>query len=133
MNDPGSSMSATIEIRNAGTGILSWIAEPSANFLIVSPPGGVAVGTGVSCTTASCPNGRLTIEVNPTLLPSSSATGTVTVRSPNGGAGTITIRVDVIAEFEVGGPGTSPTTARVRRAAPADGAPVPGLYTRSHE
>ena len=107
LNDPGTSMRATVDIVNTGTGTLTWIAEPSANFLVVTPPGGVATGSGVSCTSAACPNGRLTIEVNPTLLPSSSATGTVTVRSPNGGSGTVVIRVDVIADFEVGGPGTS--------------------------
>lgn len=107
VNDPTSPPRATITIRNAGSGVLSWIAEPSANFLIVTPPGGVAVGTGVSCTTASCPNGIVTIEVNPALLPSTAASGVVTVRSPNGGSGTVTVRVNVVAEFEVGAPGTS--------------------------
>jgi len=107
LNDPTSTGRVTVNIENSGTGVLSWVAEPSASFLIVTPPGGVALGPGVSCTSGTCPHGTLTIEVNPTLLPSSAANATVTVRSPNGGSGTVTINVRVIAEFELGAPGTS--------------------------
>jgi len=107
LNDPSSTGRVTVPIYNNGSGLLTWMAEPSANFLILRPPAGVALGTGLPCTSGTCPHGVLTIEVNPTLLPSSSATGTITVRSPNGGAGTVTIRVNVIADFEVGAPGTS--------------------------
>ncbi|MCK9487295.1 MAG: hypothetical protein M0R73_11450 [Dehalococcoidia bacterium] len=107
LNDPGATGRATVNIRNSGTGVLSWLAESSENFVILTPPAGVALGTGAACTSGVCPHGTLTIEVNPTLLPASSASATVTVRSPNGGAGAVTIRVDVIADFEVGGPGTS--------------------------
>ena len=107
LNDPTSSGRVTVDIRNAGTGVLSWIAQPSANFLVLTPPGGTALGPGIACTSGTCPHGTLTIEINPTLLPSSSARGTITVRSPNGGSGAITINVNVIAEFEVGAPGTS--------------------------
>ena len=107
LNDPSSPARATVPIRNAGTGILSWVAEPSANFLVLTPPAGGALGAGLPCTSGTCPHGTLTIEVNPTLLPTSRATGTVTVRSPNGGSATVTIRVNVVAEFEVGVPGTS--------------------------
>lgn len=107
LNDPTSSGRTTVNIRNIGTGVLSWIAEPSANFLVLTPPGGAAVGGGIACTSGTCPHGTLTIEVNPTLLPANSASATVTVRSPNGGSGQVIIRVDVIADFEVGAPGTS--------------------------
>ncbi|MQC18079.1 MAG: hypothetical protein DWG80_03265 [Chloroflexi bacterium] len=107
LNDPTRSGRATVDIRNAGTGVLSWIAEPSANFLVLTPPGGVALGSGIPCTSGTCPHGVLTIEVNPTLLPSSAANARITVRSPNGGSGTVTINVNVIAEFELGAPGTS--------------------------
>ena len=107
LNDPTSNGRATVTITNAGTGVLSWIAEPSANFLTLTPPGGVALGNGLACTTGSCPHGTLTIEVNPTLLPSSAANATITVRSPNGGSGTMRINVSVVADFEVGAPGTS--------------------------
>jgi len=107
VNDPTTPQRATVSIRNSGTGVLSWIAEASASFLILTPPGGVAVGSDVTCTASTCPHGTLTIEVNPALLPAAAATGTVTVRSPNGGNAVVTIRVNVVAEFEVGAPGTS--------------------------
>lgn len=107
LNDPTASRRFTVNVRNSGTGVLSWIAEPSANFLVLTPPGGVALGGGIACTSGTCPHGTLTIEVNPTLLPSSAATATVTVRSPNGGSGVMTVRVNVVADFEVGAPGTS--------------------------
>jgi hypothetical protein len=107
LSDPNSTGRATVNLDNTGTGVLTWIAESSANYLVLTPPAGVALGAGTTCTSGTCPHGVITIEVNPTLLPSSSATGTVTVRSPNGGSGVVTIRVSVIAEFEVGAPGTS--------------------------
>jgi hypothetical protein len=107
LNDPTSNGRASVDITNAGTGVLSWIAQPSANFLVLSPPGGVALGPGIACTSGTCPHGTLQIEVNPTLLPSSAARASITVRSPNGGSGAITINVSVVAEFEVGAPGTS--------------------------
>lgn len=107
LNDPTSPMRATVTIGNAGTGIVSWHATSSANFLVLQPPAGVAVGSDVRCTSGACPNGELVIEVNPTLLPSAAANATITVTSPNGGAGRVTIDVEVIADFEVGVPGTS--------------------------
>ncbi|MEX1021560.1 MAG: hypothetical protein WD058_00295 [Dehalococcoidia bacterium] len=107
LNDPAASMRATINIENGGTGVLGWQAKSSANFVVLSPPAGVAVGSDVSCTSGTCPRGVLTIEVNPTLLPASAAEATITVSSPNGGASSVTIRVSVIADFEVGAPGTS--------------------------
>lgn len=107
LNDPTSTGRVTVDIRNAGTGVLSWVAQPSAGFLVLTPPGGVALGSGVACTSGTCPHGTLTIAVNPTLLPASAATASIVVRSPNGGSGTVTINVNVIAEFEVGVPGTS--------------------------
>ncbi len=107
LNDPASNGRATVTITNAGTGVLSWVAQPSANFLTLTPPGGVALGAGAGCTSGGCPHGTLTIEVNPTLLPASSASATITVRSPNGGSGVVRITVNVVADFEVGAPGTS--------------------------
>ncbi|MGE3960945.1 MAG: hypothetical protein AB7F65_04615 [Dehalococcoidia bacterium] len=107
LNDPTSTGRATVTITNAGTGVLGWVAQPSASFLVLTPPGGVALGSGISCTSGTCPHGTLTIEVNPTLLPSSVASASILVRSPNGGSGTMTINVNVLADFEVGVPGTS--------------------------
>ncbi len=93
-----------VPIRNTGTGILTWQASVSDNFLIVDPPAGAAAGSGIPCATNAC-SAELTITVNPTLLPAARAFGTVTLTSPTGG--TATIRVDVSAEFEIGAPGTS--------------------------
>lgn len=98
--------SATIRIANPGSGLLSWSATPSDGFLIVDPPAGSAAGSGVSCTAVDCPNGQITVTINPTLLPASRASGTITITSPNA-PGSTTIRVQVFAEFEVAAPGTS--------------------------
>jgi len=106
LDDPTTPMRASVTIRNQGTGILSWVASTTDPFLIVDPPAGVALGQGLPCNSSGCPNGTLTINVNPTLLPASRATGTVTVTSPSGG-GTVTVTITVLAEFEVGAPGTS--------------------------
>jgi hypothetical protein len=97
---------ATIRISNPGSGLLSWFAKPSDSFLIVDPPAGSAVGSGLRCTASGCPNGDITVSINPTLLPASRASGTITVSSPNA-PGSVTIRVQVVAEFEVAAPGTS--------------------------
>ncbi len=105
LNDPTTPMRADVTIRNTGTGILAWLASTNDAFLILDPPAGVALGGGLPCTAGGCPNGTLSIGVNPTLLPTSRATGTVTVTSPSGG--TVTITVTVLADFEVGAPGTS--------------------------
>lgn len=99
--------SQQVEVRNTGTGILSWAAEPSANWIVIDPPAGVALGNDLPCASTGCSRaGRFTITVNPVLLPQSNASGTVRITSPNGGAER-TIRVVVDTEFEVGAPGTS--------------------------
>ena len=105
INAPGGAR-VTVPIRNGGTGVLTWIATTSDRFLILSPPAGVALGADVLCVSASCPAGQLVITVNPTLLPTARASGTVRLASPNGG-GQVDITVDVTAEFSIGAPGTS--------------------------
>ena len=97
---------ATISIANPGTGLLSWAATPSDSFLIVDPPAGSAAGAGIPCSAGGCPDAKINVTVNPTLLPASRATGTITITSPNAD-GAITIRVQVFAEFAVAAPGTS--------------------------
>jgi hypothetical protein len=106
LNDPSTPMRASITIRNQGSGILTWSATTSDNFLVLTPPAGVALGGGLPCNSSGCPNGTFTVAVNPTLLPAASATGTVTIASPGGG-GTVTVIVTIVADFEVGAPGTS--------------------------
>ncbi|MBM3140832.1 MAG: lytic transglycosylase domain-containing protein [Chloroflexi bacterium] len=98
---------ATVSIRNAGTGILSWHATTSDHFLVLSPPAGVAVGGDLSCSGPLCPGGTLAVTVNPTLLPRARSTGTITIQSPNATGPPVQINVLVVADFEVGTPGTS--------------------------
>jgi hypothetical protein len=97
---------ATVRVANPGSGLLSWSAMPSDNFLIVDPPAGSAVGSGITCGAARCPDGTIEVSINPTLLPASRASGTITITSPNA-PGSVAIRVQVFAEFEVAAPGTS--------------------------
>ncbi len=106
LNDPTTPMRASVTIRNQGTGILTWMATTNDAYLILEPPAGVALGGGLPCVSAGCPNGTLTIGVNPTLLPAAATTGTVTVTSPTG-SGSLVITVAIVADFEVGAPGTS--------------------------
>jgi hypothetical protein len=106
VNDSGGAK-ATVRIRNAGTGVLSWHATTSDNFLILTPPAGAAVGADMKCISPGCPNGLLTITVNPTLLPASRASGTIRIASPNGIGAVADITIDVTAEFTIGAPGTS--------------------------
>ena len=73
----------------------------------MDPPAGVALGAQVPCTDACTRAAKLTITVNPTLLPAASATGTLRITSPNGTGRPVSIRVEVEADFEVGAPGTS--------------------------
>lgn len=106
-NGPPSQQTATVSVRNTGSGLLTWYATTDDNFLILTPPAGAATGADVTCTTASCPNGTLRISVNPTLLPRARATGRITIASPNSSAAPVVITVQVVADFEVGVPGTS--------------------------
>jgi hypothetical protein len=46
------------------------------------------------------------VTINPSLLPASRATATITISSPNA-SGSTTVRVQVFADFEVAVPGTS--------------------------
>ena len=106
LNGTPDQATATIRVANPGTGVLSWSATPSDNFLIVDPPAGSAAGAGIACTAGGCPDAVFNVTVNPTLLPASRASGTITITSPNA-PGSTTVRVQVLAEFEVAVPGTS--------------------------
>jgi hypothetical protein len=107
VNDPSGSPTTTVRIHNTGSGLAAWQAVASHNFIVVDPPAGVAAGSSITCTAGSCPDGELTISINPTLLPDSIASGTVVISSPNGTGGSVTVRVDVVADFAIGAPGTS--------------------------
>ncbi len=111
MNATGAAQKGTVRIRNGGTGVLTWIATTSDRFLVMSPPAGVAIGNDLKCVGSdACPDGTLTITINPTLLPASRASGTIRLSSPNGGGQAIDIVVDVSTEFSIGAPGTSRAT-----------------------
>jgi hypothetical protein len=95
-----------VEVSNSGSGILSWQAVPSANWIVVDPPAGVALGANVPC--AGCTRtGTFTVTVNPTLLQQATANGSVTIQAANASAPPVTVRVGVQANFEFGAPGTS--------------------------
>jgi hypothetical protein len=97
---------ARIRVTNTGTGLLSWSASSSDGFLVVAPPAGSAVGSGVPCTSGDCPAGEIEVTINPSLLPASRATATITIDSPTV-TGSTTVLVQVFADFEVAAPGTS--------------------------
>jgi len=102
-----SAAQATIDVRNTGTGVLAWFASTSDPFLVLSPPAGAAAGTDLRCTVAPCPAGRLTVTVNPTLLPTTNTSGTIRIQNANGVGSVAVIEVQVIADFAIGAPGTS--------------------------
>lgn len=96
-----------IQIRNPGTGILSWSAEPSAGWIIVDAPAGVALGADIPCGSRCERTAEIAITVNPVLLPQAATTGTLRISSPNAAQAAIVVRIEVDADFEVGAPGTS--------------------------
>ena len=104
---PPSAAQATIDIRNAGTGVLAWQASTSDPFLVLSPPAGAAAGTDLRCAIGPCPAGRLTVTVNPTLLPRTNTSGTIRIENANGTGTVAIVEVEVIADFAIGAPGTS--------------------------
>ena len=99
---------AEIEIRNRGSGILSWAAESSDSWIVVDPPAGVALGPGVPCNPPACERAAtLTVTVNPTLLPAASARGVLRIVSPNASGPAAEVRIQVEADFIVDAPGAS--------------------------
>tara|TARA_Y100000996_G_scaffold393583_1_gene357235 strand:- start:22 stop:1371 length:1350 start_codon:yes stop_codon:yes gene_type:complete len=107
MNSPAAITWVDIPIRNSGSGLSTWRAKSSVGFLVVNPPAGIAPGDNLTCTAASCDTTSLRIEVNPTLLPASYATGVVSIWSPNEKSAPIEITINVVADFELTFPGSS--------------------------
>jgi len=110
MNSPAAITWVDIPIRNSGSGLSTWRARSSVGFLVVTPPAGIAPGDNLTCTAASCDTTTLRIEVNPTLLPASYATGVVSIWSPNEKNTPIEITINVVADFELTFPGSSKNT-----------------------
>jgi hypothetical protein len=97
---------ASVRITNPGTGLLVWSAQSEDKWLVIDPPAGVALGSDLPCKSDCAGASSINITVNPTLMASKSAIGTIRITSPNGG-GEKTVRVEVDASFEVGAPGVS--------------------------
>jgi hypothetical protein len=100
--------SATLMIKNTGTGILSWLAIPSAPWVVVSPAAGVAVGPDLSCA-ASSPCERaatLTISVDPTRLLPGTNQATLTILAP-GINRSYAVTVTTVAVIRIGVPGVT--------------------------
>ncbi|MFQ5879820.1 MAG: hypothetical protein ACE5IZ_06595 [Dehalococcoidia bacterium] len=66
-----------IEIRNLGTGQLVWMAVPSASWIVVSPPQGIALGSDLGDLASA-----FTVTVNAVGLEPGHYQGTVTVVAP---------------------------------------------------
>jgi len=107
INNPAATMWVDVPVKNFGTGLSTWRAKSDSGFLQLSPPTGIAIGSDYECNSYLCDENSLRIEVNPTLLPGSYATGTVTIWSPNTTTDPIKIQINVLADFELTFPGSS--------------------------
>ena len=93
-------------VSNQGSGILSWMAIPSASWLQVSPMAGVAVGPELPCSAgAPCEReAKLTLTINLAALPKGTQTAKVRILSPASDE-TQTIDVTVASLMRLGAPG----------------------------
>ena len=107
INNPAATMWVDVPVKNFGTGLSTWRAKSDSSFLQLSPPTGIAIGSDYKCNSSLCNENSLRIEVNPTLLPGSYATGTVTIWSPNTTSDPIKIQINVLADFELTFPGSA--------------------------
>jgi hypothetical protein len=100
--------SVTLTIKNTGTGILSWLAIPSAPWVVASPVAGVAVGPDLSCASSSpCERAAtLTVSVDPTRLPPGTNQATLTILAP-GISGSYAVAVTTVAVIRIGVPGVT--------------------------
>jgi hypothetical protein len=98
---------AAVTVENAGTGILVWMATPSAPWIVVEPPAGVALGSDVACTGTCSRAGTLTVTINPAALPQAMTSGSITVTAANGGSPPVEVSINASADFDLSAPGTS--------------------------
>jgi hypothetical protein len=100
--------SATLTIKNTGTGILSWIAIPSASWLVPSPVAGVAAGPDLSCAPSSpCErSATVSVTVDPTKLPPGTNQATLTILAP-GINRSYVVTVTTVAVIRIGVPGVT--------------------------
>ncbi len=104
----GSAGIKVVDIDNSGTGVLSWYATTSADWLVLSPYTGVAVGSNLPCAdNVPCDRtGKLQMSIDPSKMPSGSATATVTVQGL-GTNETQTIKVEAYQAIRLGVPGVT--------------------------
>ena len=100
--------SATLTVKNTGTGILSWLAIPSAPWVVVKPVAGVAVGPDLTCASSSpCERtATLTISVDPIRLPPGTNQATLTILAP-GVNRSYAVAVTTVAVIRIGVPGVT--------------------------
>jgi hypothetical protein len=100
--------STTLTISNTGTGILSWMAIPSASWLVPSPVAGVAVGPDLPCAPSSpCErSATVTVSVDPTRLPPGTNQATLTILAPGVNRSYI-VTVTTVAVVRIGVPGVT--------------------------
>jgi hypothetical protein len=100
--------SATLTIKNTGTGILSWLAIPSAPWVVASPVAGVAVGPDLSCAPSSpCERSAIvTVTVDPTRLPPGTNQATLSILAPSI-KGSYAVAVTTVAVIRIGVPGVT--------------------------
>jgi len=98
----------TLTIRNTGKGILSWMAIPSAPWVVANPPAGVAVGQDLSCAPSSpCQrSATVTVSVDPTKLPPGTNKAKLTILAP-GINGSYAVTVTTVAVIRIGVPGVT--------------------------
>jgi hypothetical protein len=86
----GLSQSAEVTISNARSGLLVWIATPSASWLQLSAKQGLALGGDLGGDTST-----LTIQANLAGMPKGKYVGTIVVEAPYTGGSLKTIMVTV--------------------------------------
>jgi hypothetical protein len=100
--------SQELVISNLGSGILSWMAVPSASWLKVTPQAGVAIDSALACAPdAPCNRAvRVAVSVDPALLSGGTQTATLRIISPATDE-TATVTVSVVSIVKMGVPGVT--------------------------
>lgn len=98
---------ATVTVENHGSGILVWTATPSANWIVIDPPAGVALGPEVPCGAGCSRSATFTVTLNSAALPGAMTAGHITISAANGNSPPVEVSINAEADFELPAPGTS--------------------------
>jgi hypothetical protein len=100
--------SQSIRVSNTGTGVLSWMATPSVDWLTVTPAAGVALGADMPCTADGfCERSPvIAISPDPSKTPQGTQTATIRIEAP-GLNQAYTIPVTVVSVVRIGVPGVT--------------------------